>query len=112
MRERGMRVQFQPHVHAEIRERAHGRRKTDRLPKAPRPAGGDPRPPLPTLPRHGAKEWDRAWLRPDVGEFRFQGLRRRPHERVVKRMIDLYESGKGALRLEFDGHRLKRKPRA
>src|SRR5258705_75032 len=98
MCERGMRIKFQPYVHAEICERAHRRSKTDRLGNAACPGGGIARFASATLPRHCAEEWDGAWLRRDVGELSFQRLRGRSHERMVKRMIYPNESGKGALR--------------
>src|SRR4029077_4329781 len=75
------------------------------------PVGGIARFASAMLPRHCAEEWDGARLRPDVGELSFQRLRRRSHERMVKRMVHPDESGKDTLRLEFDCHCLERNAR-
>src|SRR5436189_6257067 len=112
MGKRGMRIKFQPYVHAEIRQRAHRRSKTDRRANAACPVGGIARFASATLPRHRAEEWDGVGLRPEAGQLSFQRLRGRSHQRMVKRMIYPNESGKGTLRLEFRCHRLERKARA
>ncbi len=106
-----MRIELKPDVHVEIRQRAHGGGKTYGLANAARPIGGIARFAGTAIACYRAEEWDCARLRFEIGERRFQSLRRRSHERMMERMIDPNESRKRALRFQFGGHRLERNAR-
>ena len=69
MRQRGMRADFQPHVHAEVRQRAHGRGETHRFANATAPVRGVARFAGATFAGHGAEKWNVARLRFKFGEL-------------------------------------------
>src|SRR5467141_980027 len=98
MRQRGVSIQLQPNVYAEVGQRGHGRGKTYRLANATCPVGGGARFTGAAIARDRAEEWDCARLRFEIGERSFQRLRRRSHERMMKRMIDPNKSRERALR--------------
>src|SRR6202043_3499883 len=111
MRERGMRVEFQPNVYAKVGQSAHGRGKTHRLANAASPIGGIARFAGTAITCHRAEKWNFVRSRFEIGERSFQRLRRRSHERMMERMIDPNESRKRALRLEFRSYGLERNTR-
>src|ERR1700719_2753601 len=111
MRQRGMSIQLQPNLHAEVRQRASRERKPYWLANAACPIGGIARFAGTAVARHCAEKWSFARLWFEIGQRSFQGLRRRSHERMMERMINPNESRKRALRLELGRHRLQRNAR-
>ena len=103
-----MRADFQPHIHAEIRERTHRRGKLHRLAHTASPMLGAAGFARAAFAGDGAEKWDcvRLWF--EVGNRDFEILGRGPHERVVERMIHAHEAREDALRLEFGEHRFER----
>ena len=68
MNQRGMRADFQPHVHAEFRQRIDRRRKLHGLPHASSPVGGAARFARATPAGDGAEKRDRLGLRHEIGQ--------------------------------------------
>ena len=107
-----MRADFQPHVHAEIRQRIHRRGKLHGLPHASAPMDGAARFTGATPAGDRAEERHRLRLRLEIGQRLLQFFGSGPHERMMERMIDPHESREDALRLQLGEHRLQRNARA
>src|SRR5260370_32016842 len=109
MRERGVGIEFDPNIHAEIRQRAYRGGKTHGLANAAAPIGGIARFAGTAIACHRAEKWNFVRLRFEIGERSFQRLRRRSHDRMMERMIDPNQSRKPALRLELGSYGPKRR---
>ena len=96
-----MRTELQPNIHAELRQGANRWREADRLsyPACPMTAIALHAGLSPTCDR--AKEWDSLLLGREIGQRFLQGLRSRPHQGVVERMVNPNEPRENALLLQI-----------
>src|SRR6202030_3919920 len=96
-----MSIEFEPNIHAEIRQRAYRGGKTYGLANAASPVGGIARFAGTAIACHRAEKWNFVRLRFEIGERSFQRLRRRSHEGMRGRMLDRNESRTRALSHEL-----------
>src|SRR3954454_19208736 len=108
MRERGMRVQFQPDIDTKVRQCTNRGSKTDRLANPAAPVGGVAGFSGTTLASNCAKERNVARTRFNTRQLDFERFRSRTHKRMMKGMIYPNESGERALRFQFRRHRFER----
>src|SRR5436190_19428060 len=99
-----MRADFQPDVHAEVRQRIDRRRKLHRLPHASSPVEGAARFARATCASDSTEKWNRVGLWHEIGECVLQLFGGRLHQRVMEGMIDTYESSEDALGLHRGEH--------
>src|SRR5688572_24657688 len=104
MHQRGMRAEFQPDIHSEIRERIDRRSKLHWLANSASPVSRIATRARTLLPADRTKERRRLRLRLQIREGLLQRLRRRLHQGMMERMIHAHEPGENAFRLKLREH--------
>src|SRR6516225_8705463 len=98
-----MRTEFQPNVNTCVCQGIDRRRELHRLSHSLTPVSGAACRPCALTAGHRAEKRENLCTRFEVMQGSFQGLRSRPHQGMMERMVNLYKPRKNRLLFQLGG---------